>query len=120
VDVETLIDLNKCTVIKLLHRDKLRKDILIDNINMKNEVWWLYKDIKRISEYLDIEIERVCCYPDITRKMILEKYYKANLIEEEIREEIENLIKDYSFKTKKKVKEIVYLFIIIHQSDDFK
>jgi len=107
VDVETLIDLNKCTVIKLLHRDKLRKDILIDNINMKNEVWWLYKDIKRISEYLDIEIERVCYYPDITRKMILEKYYKANLIEEEIREEIENLIKDYSFKTKKKVKDLV-------------
>jgi hypothetical protein len=29
------------------------------------------------------------------------------LIEEEIREEIENLIKDYSFKTKKKVKDLV-------------
>jgi hypothetical protein len=107
VDVETLIDINKCTIIKLLHRDKLSKDILIDNINAKNEDWWLYRDIKKISEQLGIEIERVCYYPDITRKMILEKYYEANQIENEIREEMDQLLKDYSFKNKKKLKDLV-------------
>ena len=60
VDIKTLIDLNKCTVIKLLHRDQMSKNILIENTTARREEWWLYKDIKRISEYLNIEIERVC------------------------------------------------------------
>ena len=101
IDIETLIDLNKCTVIKLLHRNQLTKNILIDNITAKREEWWLYKDIKRISEQLNIDIERVCYYPDIIRKMLLERYYEGNAVEMEIREEIEMLLKDYSFKNKK-------------------
>ena len=98
MDVETLIDLNKCTLIKLLHRGKQTKEILLKNITEKNEDWWLYKDIKRISECLGIEIEEVCFYPDGTRKLIIEKYYEGNETEMEIRGEIDQLIKDYSFK----------------------
>ncbi len=107
IDIETLIDLNKCTVIKLLHRNHLTKNILIDNIIAKREEWWLYQDIKRISELLNIDIERVCFYPDITRKMLLERYYEGNAVEMEIRDEIDMLLKDYSFKNKKKLREKV-------------
>ncbi len=64
IEFETLIDLNKCTVIKLLHRDNMTKSILIENVTARREEWWLYKDIKRISENLNIDIERVCYYPD--------------------------------------------------------
>ncbi len=39
--------------------------------------------------------------------MILEKYYEANQIENEIREEMDLLLKDYSFKNKKKLKDLV-------------
>jgi hypothetical protein len=35
------------------------------NIREKNEDKWLFKDI---SEYLEIEIEIVCLYPDNIRK----------------------------------------------------
>jgi hypothetical protein len=33
IDIETLIDLNKCTIIKLLHRHDVTKEILESNIN---------------------------------------------------------------------------------------
>ena len=79
--IETLIDLIKCIVIKLLHRDQMAKNILIENITARREGLWLYKDIKRISEYLNIEIERVCYYPDIIRKIVIEKYYEGNIAE---------------------------------------
>ena len=59
IDVETLIDLNKCTLITLLHRDELSKEILVKNIHDKKEEWWLHKDIKRISEYFGIDSEKV-------------------------------------------------------------
>ncbi len=55
----------------------------MNNIRKKNEDWWLYTDIKRISEYLGIEIEKVCFYPDNTRKLILERYYDGNEVERE-------------------------------------
>ncbi len=97
VDVETLIDIKKFTIIKLLHRDKLSKDILLEDINAKNEDRWLYKDIKKICEQIGLEIERVCYYPGIKRKRILEKYYEANHIEKEIREEMHQLLKDRLF-----------------------
>ena len=47
----------------------LSKGILVNNIKENNEEkWLLHKDI---SEYL--EIEKVCLYPDNSRKLILEK-----------------------------------------------
>jgi hypothetical protein len=39
IDVETLIDLNKCTLIKLLHRHVTTNEILESNINSENENW---------------------------------------------------------------------------------
>ena len=107
IDIETLIDLNKCTVIKLLHRDNMTKSILIENVTARREEWWLYKDIKRKSENLNIDIERVCYYPDLSRKMLLERFYEGNHIEIEIRSEMEKLINNYSFKNKKALREMV-------------
>ena len=45
-------------LIKLLHRDKLSKEILVKNIHEKKEEWWLYKDFKIISKYLGSESEK--------------------------------------------------------------
>ena len=39
--------------------------------------------------------------------MLLERYYEGNAVEMEIRDEIEMLLKDYSFKNKKKLREKV-------------
>jgi len=80
-DIETLIDMNKCTLIKLLHRHEVIKEILESNINAENENWWLFKDMKRISSYLNIEIGGVCYYPEKVREMILERYYGGSEIE---------------------------------------
>ena len=80
----------------------MTKSILVGNLVEKNKNWWLFKDMKRISEQLGVEIEKVCYYPDIIRNMIIEKYYDGNEVEMEIREELKKLIKDYSFKNKKK------------------
>jgi hypothetical protein len=55
----------------------------------------------------NIEIERVCYYPEKVREMILERYYDGNEIEMNMREEIKNLLKEYSFKSKKKLREMV-------------
>jgi len=107
IDVETLIDLNKCTIIKLLHRHDVTKEILESNINAENENWWLYKDMRRISNNLNIYIEKVIYYPDKVRDMILERYYSGSEIEINIREEIDKLIKEYSFKNKKKLRELL-------------
>ncbi len=107
IDVETLIDLNKCTILKLLHRHDVTKEILESNINAENENWWLYKDMRRISNNLNIDIEKVIYYPDKVRDMILERYYSGSEIEINIREEIDKLIKEYAFKNKKKLRELV-------------
>ncbi len=106
IDVETLIDLNKWTIIKLLHRHDVTKEILESNINAENENWWLYKDMRRISNNLNVDIEKVIYYPDKVRDMILERYYSGSEIEINIREEIDKLIKEYSFKNKKKLREL--------------
>ena len=63
--------------------------------------------MKRISEQLWVEKEKVCYYPDIIRNMILEKYYDANEVEMEIRKEIKKHLKDYSFKNKIKLKDML-------------
>ena len=41
--------------------------------------------------------------------MLIEKYYEGNIAELERRAEMEKLIKDYSFKNKKTLREIVKL-----------
>ena len=40
IDSETTYLMDKCTVIKLLHRTEISKKILIKNIEQKNENWW--------------------------------------------------------------------------------
>jgi hypothetical protein len=90
-----------------LHRHDVTKEILESNINAENENWWLYKDMRRISNNLNIDIERVIYYPDKVRDMILERYYSGSEVAINIREEIDKLIKEYSFKNKKKLRELV-------------
>ena len=79
IDVETTYLMEKCTMIKLLHRIQLSKDTLIKNIEDKNENWWLHKEIKLICERLRIEPEEVCYYPDRTRDKLEEEYYNRAL-----------------------------------------
>jgi hypothetical protein len=49
IDIETLIDMNKCTHLNILHRHDATKEIIKSNINAVNENWWLYLDLKRIG-----------------------------------------------------------------------
>ena len=108
-DFETTYLMEKCTMIKLLHRIRLSKDTLIKNIEDKNENWWFYKEIKMICERLRIEPEEVCYYPDRTRKKLDEDYYNRGEVEREIIEEIEDLILNYTYVNKKKLIELIRL-----------
>jgi hypothetical protein len=62
--------MEKCTVIKLLHRTDISKKVLIKNIEQKNTNWWFYKEIESICERLRIEPEELCFYPDKTRRRL--------------------------------------------------
>ena len=109
IDVETTYLMEKCTMIKLLHRIQLSKDTLIKNIEDKNENWWLHKEIKLICERLRIEPEEVCYYPDRTRDKLEDDYYNQCEVEMEIIEEIEELIINYTYENKRKLMELIRL-----------
>ena len=62
IDCETTILMDKCSIIKLLHRTELTKKILIENVENRNSDWWFYKDIQIICNKLNIEPDEVCFY----------------------------------------------------------
>ncbi len=64
IDINTVYLIDKCTTIKLLHRDNTTKMILTKNINVRNENWWFFKEIKQIYELVNVEPEFVCHYQD--------------------------------------------------------
>jgi len=48
IDINPVYLIDKCTTIKLLHRDNTTKMILTKNINERNENWWFFNEIKQI------------------------------------------------------------------------
>ena len=109
IDSETTYLMEKCTVIKLLHRTEVSKNVLIRNIQEKNNNWWFYKEIKTICERLRIEPEEVCYYPDRTRDKLEYDYYNRCEGEMEIIEEIEELMINYTYENKRKLMESIRL-----------
>jgi hypothetical protein len=101
--------MEKCTVIKLLHRTELSKNVLIRNIKQKNNNWWFYKEIESICERLRIEPEELCLYPDKTRRRLQQKYFEGNEVEKERINEIKELLENYNFVNKKKLIELIKL-----------
>ncbi len=109
IDSETIYLMEKCTVIKLLHRTELSKNVLIRNIEQKNNNWWFYKEIESICERLRIELEELCLYPDKTGRRLQKEYFEGNEVEKEIIQEIKDLLKNYNFVNKKKLIELIKL-----------
>ena len=101
LDIKTIYYINKCTTIKLLHRDSFTKNILVKNIRGNNVNWWLFKDIKEICELLQVDVTFVCYYPDKTRECLIENYLKINENEIEINNKINFYLNDYTYKNKK-------------------
>jgi hypothetical protein len=62
--------MEKFITIKLLHRTKLTKKILIENVEKRNSDWWFYTDIQIICDILNIEPDEVCFYPEKTRRKL--------------------------------------------------
>ena len=52
VYAETTFLMEKCRMVKLLHRTDISEQILTANIKKRNEDWWFYSDIKKICERL--------------------------------------------------------------------
>ena len=92
IDSETAVLMDKCTLIKLLHRTELKKKILVENIENRNREWWFYKSIEDICEKLGIEPEEVYFYRDKTREKLKERFFEQNEVEKEITEEIKLLL----------------------------
>ncbi len=110
IDVETVYLINKSTSIKLLHRDFTTKTILNNNINVNNENWWFFKEIKQICELVNVRPKYLCHYPDKVREKILEKYFYS-LSEEELEKciLIEQRLINYSFIDKKELFNLIKL-----------
>ena len=97
-----------CIVIKLLHRHKYTKEILL-TIEGDNEFDLdLNNDIEKIASILDIEKNFIIFYPDKTRKLILDHYFYNNVNEEKMIE-ISNIFQQYSFADKRRLKSLVKL-----------
>jgi hypothetical protein len=109
IDSETTYLMEKCTVIKLLHRTELSKNVLIRKIKQKNNNWWFYKEIESICERLRIEPEELCLYPDKTRRRLHQKYFEGNEVEKERINEIKELLENCNFVNKKKLIELIKL-----------
>jgi hypothetical protein len=62
-------------VIKLLHRHKHTKEILLTIDNNNNLRLDLNDDIQKITELLGIDKSMVIFYPDKVRKMLIENYF---------------------------------------------
>jgi hypothetical protein len=92
IDAETTFLMEKCTMVKLLHRITISKQILTTNIERRNEDWWFYSDIKKICERFEIEPEEVCHYPDRTRKNFVDKYFEGKDVDNERIEELKSLL----------------------------
>ena len=109
IDGETMYLIEKCTMVKLLHRTELSKNLLVQNIAEKNESWWFYKEIEAISSRLGITQEEVINYPDRTRVKLEEQYYNSNEVELEIIETIKGYLSDFGWENKRKLIDLVKL-----------
>ena len=106
VSIEYLYYCQICIVIKLLHRHKYTKEILL-TIEGDNEFHLdLNNDIEKIASILNIEKNFIIFYPDRTRKLILDQYYYNNVNEGRMIE-ISNIFQQYSFADKRRLKCIV-------------
>lgn len=105
---ENLYLVQKCIMIKLLHRNDSTKKLLINCLNEQNdEKCMINEDIKKISDLLNVNKHEVIYYPDKMKKLIEEKYLKETNVQEV--EKITNILHDYTFKNKKKLIEMVKL-----------
>ncbi len=67
----------------------------IKNLKISNNIFYIKHKIKIILFYIKIIL------------ISLERYYSGSEMEMNIREEMKNLIKEYSFKNRKKLREMV-------------
>ena len=109
IDCETSILMDKCTIIKLLHRTELTKKLLVENIEKRNNEWWFFIEIKTICDKLNIEPEEVCFYPDKTREKLKEMFFGQNEIEKQIIDEIKILLANYNFQNKRLLIDLIKL-----------
>jgi hypothetical protein len=109
IDSETTMLMEKCVLIKLLHRTELTKKILVENIENQNREWWMYNDIQKICDKLGIEPKEVCFYPDRTREKLKERFFETNDVEMVLIEEIKMLLSNYNFKNKRILVDLIKL-----------
>ena len=95
-----------CIVIKLLHRHKHTKEILLTIENNNNLSLELNDDIQKITELLGIDKSMVIFYPDKVRKMLIENYF-YNDVDVGIMQVLSGLLQDYSFANKRKLVELI-------------
>jgi hypothetical protein len=99
-----------CIVIKLLHRHKHTKEILL-SLNENNDLSLdLNDDIQKITGLLGIEKNLVIFYPDKVRKMLIENYFYKD-VDVVIMQEISGLLQEYSFANKRKLVELIKINI---------
>jgi hypothetical protein len=103
------MQMEKCVLIKLLHRTELRKKILVENFENQNREWWMYNDIQKICDKLGIEPKEVCFYPDRTREKLKERFFETNDVEMVLIEEIKMLLSNYNFKNKRILVDLIKL-----------
>ena len=107
MDMETVYMINKCTSIKLLHRNETSKAILLSNKDNAN--WWFYKELNEICELVNVSRSFICEYPDRVRELLIDRYFEMNEEELELAHKIEVLLEEFTFKNKKKLVDLIKL-----------
>ena len=99
-----------CIVIKLLHRHKHTKEILLSLAENNDLSLDLNDDIQKITGLLGFEKNMVIFYPDKVRKMLIENYFYKD-VDVVIMQELSGLLQEYSFANKRKLVELIKINI---------
>jgi hypothetical protein len=106
MSVEYVYYCQLCILIKLLHRHKYTKEILL-TIEENNEFDLdLNNEIEKIMPILEIDKKQIIFYPDRTILLLIEHYFYHNVDHRKMGEICE-IFQKYNFADKRRLKEII-------------
>jgi len=106
MSVEYVYYCQLCILIKLLHRHKYTKEILL-TIEENNEFDLdLNNEIEKIMPILEIDKKQIIFYPYRTRLLLIEHYFYHNVDHNKMGEICE-IFQEYNFADKRRLKEII-------------
>jgi hypothetical protein len=118
-DIKTLVAINVCSQLSLLHRHEITKKFLnyfINNNQCEFGSKSFYFNINDISEVTSKSLDSVINFPGINRNIIIQQYYDVGDNQMEFIF-IENFLENYDLKNTKVLKDICCMNFITRQDE---